>query len=571
MSEHAGKNLFSRRAKRQAPVVPQMLVPHRFILALLLFFVGPPARATPTCDALEALAPASPDQARTWVTGIWEGLVAALASLDGGAVLPTLRLVGSADLAAGAWFCQRSSTVYVSSALVDYAWSGRGSDGAELMAFALAHELAHARFDTGDRQLGGRCPDQDAALEARADRRAAFLVALASDPGGRRFRPATLVRRDALKALFTAELGWAADCPALSARLAAVEVALAKMDDLARVFEVALVLSAAGSGATTTVLAALHEVVRGRDPLDGGWDALPELAVLRATHHLKRAASVGWCQPAITNAGLVPDPCMLPCPIIVPGRSRLSPDLPGERRRTGRDGPDGVDAPMELLVARLMLDMARLQGVQAADLAGAEACHAYLSGDPMRGLRALEGLRPLDGARVRAAVRDLRSLFAVQQVLVSQTPRSEGWRRELVALERRLGWDGSPAVAALKSWIGGNAVAVPYALSFVTPELAACQQVASTRPIVVGELEVRTANGCTEVRTARQVVVMRSALRAASVPAMGDWSAACRLAAPTVTHDGRSLVGARCPGEQSWVLELVGSTVQGATLIEVVR
>ncbi len=531
----------------------------------------PPARATPNCDALKALAPVSDDQARTWVTGIWEGLVAAQARLGGGAVLPTLRLIGSSELAAGAWFCQRSATVYVSSALIDYAWAGRGSDGAELMAFALAHELAHARFDTGDRQLGGKCPDQDAALEARADRRAAFLVALASDPEGRRFRPATLVRRDALKALFTAELGWAADCPALSARLAAVEVALGKMDDLAQVFEVALVLSAAGAGATTTVLAALHDVAGQRDPLDGGWDALPELAVLRATHHLQRAATVGWCQPAITNAELVPDPCTLPCPIIVPGRSRLSPDPAGERRRTGRDGPDGVDVPMELLVARLMLDMARLQGVAAADLAGAEACHAYLSADPMRGMRALEALRPLVGPRVRAAVRDLKSLFAVQQVLVSQAPRSAGWRRELAALEQRLGWDGSPAVAALKSWLGGNAPLVPVALPFSPPELHACHQVATVRPIVVGEVEVRSANGCTEVRTARQVVVLRSALRAASVPSLASWSAVCRIAAPTITHDGRSLVGARCPGEQSWVLELAGQGVRGAVLIEVVR
>lgn len=538
-------------------------VMYRALFCLLL--LSPLARAAPTCDVL-AQAPLIPDGDTTrWVGTLWDGLIAAQTRLDSPTPPPSLKLLAAPDLEAGAWFCQRESTVYVSMALIDYAWAGRGSDGAELIAFALAHELAHARFDRGDRPLAGRCPEQDAALEARADRRAAFLVGLARGPEGRRLSPSILIRRDALQALFTSELGWPSDCPALRSRLSAVEVALARMTELAEVFDLAVRLSIVGSDAATRLLAAIHEVAGRTTAADGGWDALPELGLLRATIHMKRAASAGWCPPALRDHRLDPDPCTLACPMIVPGRSRLAPDLQGDRRR------DTIDAATERLVARLMLDLARLQGVPAQDLAGLEACHAYLSAEPDRASTALRSLGPPAHARVRAAVRDMESLFSLQRALLKDPPRATptaAWLDRMAALRDRLPSNGNFAADTLDRWLQKKNPVRSSLSPLPRPELHTCIDAANARPSTFGDVLVKRAHGCALIDTPRGGLAMRSTTTRATLPPLTTWSAVCRLDGSTVTQEGLELVGASCEGDSRWVLELEAGEVIRATSIE---
>lgn len=540
-----------------------VLVMYRALFCLLL--MAPLARATPTCERLAQTSLAPDGETTRWVATLWESLIAAQARLDSPTPRPSLKLLAGPGLEAGAWFCQSESTVYVSMALVDYAWAGRGSDGSELLAFALAHELAHARFDRTDRQLVGRCPDQDTALEARADRRAAFLVALARGPEGRRLDPAILIRRDALRALFTSELGWPSDCPALRSRLAAVEVALARMSELAEVFDIAVRLSIVGSEPATRLLAAIQEVAGRTNAADGGWDALPELGLLRATVHMKRAAISGWCPPSLRDQRLDPDPCTLACPMIVPGRSRLAPDLQGDRRR------ETIDAATERLIARLMLDLARLQGVPETELSGLEACHAYLCAEPERAMLALRSLGPPSNARVRAAVRDMESLFSLQRALLKDPPTATPtttWLERMAVLRERLPANGNIAVHTLDRWLqkAGPSRSAPSLLPRL--ELQPCIDASKARPATFGEVVLRRAKGCALIETPRGGLAMRDTTPQATLPPLMNWSAVCRLDGSSVTQEGLELLGASCEGDTRWVLELEGGAVKRATSIE---
>ncbi|MCC6624839.1 MAG: hypothetical protein IT385_26555 [Deltaproteobacteria bacterium] len=520
-------------------------------VTLVLALSSAGARGAPTCEDLDALPSTREDEAATWARAIWREVVSAHARIDPAATAPALRVVDGTGAAgaAGAWYCRGRDTVYVARALVDYGFVGRGSDGAELVAFALAHELAHRRFDDGDAPFSGPCPEGDAALEARADRRAALLVALALEPGsGRRFEPATLARRGALEVFFVAELGWDEGCPALAERLAAVGSALARLDELAWMWDLGSTLvAAAGAGgdAAAHVLEALHASASGVGA-DGAWDALPELGLLRAQAHIQRAGAAGWCGPEdgarIRARSLAVDPCAQACTLVTPGRARVSPELPREPRRAG------VDPAVELARASILIAGARAGGVPDVDLAGTEACLAYLARDPSGALAALARVGPGATPRVRAALRDDRALFEIQRALLRDEP-----------LDARAG-----------AWLAAREVPAPIVAAAAPPTSSepACPEVPERSARLSGG-RVTRAGPCValEVAGARMTLVDHPVEGRAR--ALASWAAACQLGSPLVDTGGRARVAARCEGDARWVLELEGDDrVTRATRIE---
>lgn len=543
------------------------------IVATLAF--GPRALASPSCAELAAApvvvagAPAGSDDASGWARAIWDSVVAV--GLDTAGTPPRLALTAPSALEAGAWYCRADDVVYLSHALVSYAWLGRASDGADLLAFAMAHELAHRRFDAGAPPTAtladDACPAADSALEARADRRATFLMAIATNPrGGRGYSPFSLARRDALASFFTAELGWSPTCPALVLRLASVRAALDAIADRARLWDVAQALVHADPEAAVSYLDALAGAA------DSSWDAMPELDVLAASAHLDRAAEIGWCPPELAASGLDPDPCTLRCAVILPRYARLSPrDLAGMRAAT--------DRVAELQAARRRLDRARRNGVPDDVLAGPVACLAYLDRDPALALATLarapsdrlaSGLSP----RLRAVRRDNARLFRLQRFLLEEpTPlHSDDWRESLAAYQRSEGIDPSPSSAAISDWLAPRRRPAITPLPFDRPGPAPCD--GAVYRVVAADTVVDFVGACATValpivHTAHADVAPRFTLTPAALTTdardLSRWVAACEVAAPGIGDDGVAMMRARCPDDDArWVLYVRDHDVEQA-------
>lgn len=494
-----------------------------------------------------------------WAVSIWSALLSAyrgLGPLDAARGSsergPTLAFVERVK--AGAWYCPESDIVYVSVSLVDYAYRGRGADGADFLGFVLAHELAHRRFDRGAREFGVGCSANDPLTEARADRRAVFLLATARNPWtGRGFSPFELARRDSLAAFYEAELEWESTCPAVSRRLDAARVAIDRVGELAQTWDVALILAAAGRAGDEVALSLMEGLgdAAGAD----GWDAVPELKLLRAKLHLDRVAAVGWCPAGWPRMGLDPDPCTLGCQVLAPAYPRLGTfDLAGLRG-------ESVDVPRELEAARVEIEAAKKAGLEPAVVAGVEVCHAYWSRAPSRGLTLLKHLEAWLGRAppaVQAVVRANRVALKLQLAIVEEPApmMSDEWHFRIGAF--------MPSVGAS---VGGDGGFEPVNLAIGTCPVSRDPQLSFKS----GKVDIARRGACVDVLGARFEIAIEPLVLTPASRSLERWRAACGLGTvPLTADDGTVFLGTRCSraaGDEMWVLAVHGDKVERALLV----
>jgi len=537
----------------------------RLSLAALVVVAGT-ARAAdtdPSCAELARVPRAAPSASIVWAQAVWRSVQAADERVSG--LLPAPAIAWVAGARSGAWYCAASDVVYVTDALVDYAWRGRSVDGGSLLGFVLAHELGHRYFDRRDAGVGiagdAPCSDAQLVIEARADRRAAFVIALAQDPDGdRRLSPFTLAQRDSIGALITSELGWTAECPARERRASALAESVAEMTRLARLYEVALALAFVGTPGSDddAAVSLLALVDGGANPPDHErrWAALPELKLARALAHLDRAARAGWCPDALRAAPLDPSPCALRCLPLAPAHALLSPvDRHGER------GPVGVDRALELAAVRRLLAEARSLGALPEQLIGVEVCEAFearaitRAGEAAGHLTASLALVDAGGrqalAGLRAAV-DLQTFLVAEAAPVGTAP----WRDALAELRADQGWPADSQAGALAAaWLGEGAVSAP-ATGLVPADLAprldawarasACGPLETTR--LAGGWRVSTSATCADIEgpggAARRLVAFTPTGLSASV---SDWERHCAVEPRGHDDAGSVVMVARCP------------------------
>ncbi|MCC6621694.1 MAG: hypothetical protein IT385_10595 [Deltaproteobacteria bacterium] len=522
------------------------------------------ASADPSCAELAEAPRAATSASSAWAAEIWRSVRATDERLSGLGPGPAIVWVRSAR--SGAWYCASDDTVYVADALVDYAWRGRSVDGGSLIGFVLAHELAHRHFDRRGARAGatgpGACSDEQLAVEARADRRAAFVIALARDPDDeeRRLSPFALAQRDSIGAWIEAELGWAAGCPARERRARALLDGVSEMTRLARLYEVALALVFVGAhgpddDAVTTLLALVDAAASPPDDA-GRWAAIPELKLARALAHLDRAARAGWCPESLRAAPLAPSPCELRCIPVAPAHALLSPvDRLGERGRAP------IDRNAELAAVRRLSAEARDLGALPEQVLGVELCEAFESRAITRTSEALDRLDAAlaaFGQTARRALAELRAASDLQSFLVAEPAPvgSAPWRDALAELRADRRWPASSQAEALAaSWLGEASAASPAPSPLpvdLAPRLdawvraATCGALATTR--LAGGWRVSTGAACAEIDgpsgAARRLVEFTPTGLSASV---SDWERHCTLEPRGHDDAGAVVVLARCP------------------------
>lgn len=550
-------------------------------------------RASPCEARLATLGTPEGGAQSQWVDGIWRALTQADLRVAQGPAA-TLRIV-DADRS-GAWYCRNTDQVLVSVELIDYAWRGRASDGSDFLAFALAHELAHRRFDPRDAELGAsKCPDLDLARERRADARAAFLVATAIDPVTRRgFSPFNLVRRDALATFLASELGWPDTCPALSERVAAVSEAVAQITLLGQLYDATALLRLAapprGPDAVPIIEALSQRVNAATEGPAQSWAAVPELELLVALTHLDRAGEVGWCTDALARAPLEPSPCALRCVPFAPSYAMLA----AVDARGARHAP-GLDRDLELALARRALRRAAALGASPREVAGVQVCADVLALDTAaartqlaivaRALPSFVGADLARGLRVRAQLRDLDALIALQEALLEESApvASDTWL-DAMREHAESGALASDAAAAstLRVWLahGTSSVGVsrtmfqpdaapPPLTGWDVPPEASCAGLVS---VSLGDSNALGVSGrCVEIRARQQGVVRFVEVpQAATSSGLGAWSARCALTLRGVGADGIDAFAARCGDEPSvsWLVFAVADRVTRVVHVE---
>jgi hypothetical protein len=507
--------------------------------------LGSSSSAAPaTCATLSTFDVARGDEAVVWGRAIAEALIDADVRVSATPDRPALSFVlHGPSLSPGAWYCPSGDTIFISEELARWAWQGRASDGADFLGFVVAHELAHRRYDERGRVVsalgvthaltpGAKCPDLDeVGPEVKADHRAAFLLGIAKNPHAERgFSPFNLTRRDGLKAFLSQELGWQSECPALDARVKSVEAATARMRELGEFYETAIILALAPSDGPRgprrlglEVLEKLSKETRGT-----GWDAVPEVDLMRAVMHLDRAQRAGWCPAHLKAAALTPDPCASKCAPVFPRHAGLSPyDAVGKR-----DG-EGSSRAEEIAAAKSLVEQAKRAGLPPDRALGVEACLAYADAKPARGLALLKRVQSQPLWRTTVALLELQ-----QRLLEASDPVEEFHRTQLFALVDRprvpeVPLAGGPAVAHPRGACGGGA---GYELGggWTLEVNPLCRRVVSGGRGI--ELSEQTFDGTVEA-----------------------WMAGCDVYGPGISDDGASVYGARCNGfdvgvDDGWVL-----------------
>lgn len=351
---------------------------------LLVSACNPPSNH---CERLTSEAAArSPDSEDVaWTQAIWHSLGSVFSTLTRSDAIG-LEVIGPggtwADgrpMGAGAWTCPATGQVFITSELIRHARS-QPANGDDFVAFVLAHELAHLRFDAHrDAALGGDlCPNVDDTREQLADRRAAFLMAQArrTDSNTKRFSPFAVEKNHLLSGFFERELGWSARCPTLLDRVQSVQTALSDFRAYQALYSMTLDLHLAGSiGSSTDLLTTLIRHVEhvGTEEIA----AVPELYVILALTHLDRAMqSISWRGEA---RALIPPPDALTCTPTLPAQSALSTHEAGRARATLPDY-ETFELEAELSAARTALSRASRLGVAPDILLGVDVCVTAMEG-----------------------------------------------------------------------------------------------------------------------------------------------------------------------------------------------
>lgn len=508
-------------------------------ISMLSMWAQSPARAV-DCARLGASEEAPADEDTAWAKTIFEAVVLAEKRVDPSATHPTLRIIRdlgnlaeSPGHGASAWYCRGSDTVFLSRSLIAYAALARSSDGSDFLAFAIAHELAHRRFDrdahTAARPLAGTPCDVDEvgametslseaiAMEARADHRAVFLLAMAHSPEGRRFTPLSLSQYRTLETFLAAERGLPRDCPAIRTRVAKIEQALSRMARIRELYESALAVAFQPGG--TADLATLAAELAPETT----WDAVPELWILRAQAHLTAAGSHGgWCPPDLAALGL--SICRAPCAAIFPAHTRVAPPPTSAPFRSA------TARATELASARRALLEAKRLGLGAADTGGTESCLAYAERDPNRALIALQTVPP-HPATASTRARN-RRLFERQRGLLEAVDPLELEAFEPEASSPPLG--GSAPLDELRR-LSERVAALDCAVT------GTCTRIGQTELAVLFDTSAEVS------------------AKASQEPSIDAWRAACDVSSAGIGDDGRALFIAQCPrwdaaGVVGWTL-----------------
>ena len=416
----------------------------RFVLAMVLLAATPAHAATPTCRTLEG-APRidAGDRVVEWAAPIVDAVVAAEERLDPTRARPRIAFVALGSTT-GAWFCADRDAVFVAQGLLEYAELGRASDGADFLAFVVSHELAHRRFDGDPRATSakgfGGAEAGGLAREVAADERGTFLVALARDPrSGRGFSPWRLERNATLEHFLVDEVGVAPGSVEGVRRVEALRAALARMSELAEVYSVALALAFApleaagdgvGVGPRDQAGALLAHLDAALNPATG-WARVPELSVIRALLHVRRAAQARGVD----------------CPVSYGGQPALSPfDALGAR------GAAAVDVGRELAAARRALDDARTRRLPAALVGPVARCLERVAAAPAHATSANLVL----GAPGGGAVDDL----AIERLaLAAETAcdKDSGSGRVIALADATLWAGGGAGNRCYRAGLGANA------------------------------------------------------------------------------------------------------------------
>lgn len=528
------------------------------LAAMLCLATAAIARPRATCETLAAAPPVADGEGLAWAATIWRAVDATDRRLSAQATSPTIHWVGGpAGASSGAWYCPDNDTIHITAALLEYAWAGRRVDGGSLLAFVLAHELAHRRFEP----RSPRSMVDDAACEAipwaevRADERAAFLMALSPDPAtGRAFSPFQLDRRGTLVDFFASELGWPTGCRALAARVEAVHGAVARMRELGRAYDtaIALALIDAAPPRLPELLAAIDAAVNGAA---NGWNAVPELKLARALLHLSRAQRAGWCTDELLRSPLLPSPCSLQCQPIAPGHALLSPrDAYGDR------ATPGVDRELELTAVRRLLDDATRLGARPEQMLGLAVCEGFVARDAGRRDGALARL----GKALRTAVpppgmvpafQELAQVARLQTFLLEEPspPGSQIWLDAL--RELRDDWGPPTGVDPMvATWLGEISSRSPTAPEPFreAPRLDAWVHAEPCAPLQGVDLadgwRLATSPSCAEVTmSGRRLVRLVEAAPTALSRSPSDWTRYCTLEPRGTDDAGATSFMARCP------------------------
>jgi len=156
--------------------------------------------------------------------------------LTGGGEPPLIEVVDLGPVT-GAWYCRGADAIYLSRALVIWAYLGREVDGADFVAFVVGHELAHRHAEPGAPGDGawtlvGEGP-ADLTGEVAADAWAAVVTAVAREPSsGRCLSPWAMARRRTIEHYLVDEVGADPGGAEWSGRRAALLGALDRLDAL---------------------------------------------------------------------------------------------------------------------------------------------------------------------------------------------------------------------------------------------------------------------------------------------------------------------------------------------------
>lgn len=478
----------------------------RWIAVLAMTSMVGTGRASPSCELLADAETVAASPETVWGDRVWGAIDEAIGRLD---PMPGPRLAWvELGAVSGAWYCRGADAIFASRALLEYAWLGRASDGADMLAFVLAHELAHRRFDTamtkGPFLDASTCTGAGLARELEADERAAFLVALADDArhAGRRFSPWRLERQSTL-AHYLMDVG-AGHCA--EARAQRLSAALLRMEGFGDAFELALALAFAPVDVApmgrmpprTRALDLLERLDAALNPTSG-WARVPELGALIAWLHAQRVAS-------LEGRG---------CEAPFPRHPAATPfDALGAR------APNPADVAAAIAAGRAALARARTRRLPRALLEPIERCLAT----------------PHALGQAQAPPPGPRRQPAVQAPTPGTQPSLEG-ALEALALAVEAGCEGG---------------------SLRTTELEG-----------LGRLEMNEAPAKTCLTLQGEDPLRVTVLRPDDglIASLEAWRAQCAVFGQGVGDDGSAVHGARCPtidraADEAWTLFARGSDVE---------
>ena len=324
----------------------------------------------------------------------------------------------------------------------------RYSEG--FLAFVMGHELGHRVNDLDIAgALTGAAPGKEH-IEALADKRAAFYMALAG------YSASELARADAVTAFLESEHR-AIPRAVLEQRRAALLETLTRFDAYENLYTVGLALaSSREEEAAERLLAMADELTQGQSV------PLPELKLLRAWALLHHAAADAPWLSGVSDA--LPEARALRCVPIFASYTSLSDEAQASALRGNEDIKSRQEASIaRLKLAQKLLDQAEDYLADPALLSHARACLTLYQGLPEQSARhladAVQRAQPKPATAITRAVAHNRALITLSEHLRKQpvpapsdVKRARAWAAQLRALHKKLKPDDPALRLAMTRW-----------------------------------------------------------------------------------------------------------------------